>query len=288
MQKESLFKNRMDGMQLFATAGKTRGYNDKANKLRETILVSLSTQQTTDPELQPISTQWNQCIRSLCPVPYDTLLCTKQAGRGKNYDFDIVYHKDSQLVHSVKAEFKHNARTITKLPQYWSPSADKPYLPVLYADFFYDNYIDEIQKFVSVPKPTKDTYLQMVHQDNYSIHPFFKALYDQEESFYKQKQALVRESIAIYLANYGSLLDCVKLSEDIRSRQQGKTFLLWDKSTFHVETLTDEELDITGIHSITKNKIIVATRGTAKHELLLRWKNHLGVLFPAWQISLTR
>ena len=278
----------MNSMQLFATAGKTRGYNDKANKLRETILVSLSTQQTTDPELQHISTQWNQCLRSLCPLPYDTLVCTKQAGRAKNYDFDIVYHKDNQVVHSVKAEFKHNARTITKLPQYWSPSADKPYLPVLYADYFYDNYSDKLQSFVSVPKPSKEDYLRMVHQDNYSIHPFFKELYDNEQNFYKEKQTIVRESISKYLELYGTLLDCTKLTQDIQSRQQGKTFLLWDKSAFHVETLLPEDMEVTQVQSVTKNKIIVGTKGNAKHELLLRWKNHLGVLFPAWQISLTR
>ena len=274
-------------MQLFTKAGTGRGLNDKANKLRETILVSLSAQSSSE-EYPELYMHWTNCLRSLCPVPYDTWKCTKQAGRGKNYDFDIVYHKENTVVHSVKAEFKHNARTITNLPQYWSPCANKPYIPVLYADYFYDNYSDKLQSFVSVPKPSKEEYLRMVHQDDYSVHPFFQTLYDQEKTFYKEKQAIVRESIANYLQTHGHLLDCVKLTEDIRSRQNGKTFLLWDKTTFHVETLADEDMEVTHIDSITKNTIIVATKGSAKHELLLRWKNHLGVLFPAWQISLTR
>lgn len=273
---------------LFASAGNGRGFNDKANKLRETILVSLSLQEPCDPDLSYVSEQWKTCLRSLCPVSYDKWTCTKQGGRGKNYDFDITYHKDNQLVHSVKAEFKHNARTITKLPQYWSPSADKPYLPVLYAEYFYDNYSTKLQTFVSVEKPPKQQYLKLVHQENYDSHPFFRALYNEEHKFYKEKQVIVRESIKKYLEEYGKLLNCTKLSEDIKSRQKGKTFLLWDKSTFHIETLSNEDMEVTKIESITKNKIVVATKGTAKHELLLRWKNHLGVLFPAWQISLTK
>jgi hypothetical protein len=61
---------------------------------------------------------------------------------------------------------------------------------------------------------------------------------------------------------------------------------MWDckRQVFHKEEikLTSENLVYMGV--INKNTIIVQS-DLNYFKLLLRWKNHKGVLFPAWQIS---
>jgi hypothetical protein len=48
-------------------------------------------------------------------------------------------------------------------------------------------------------------------------------------------------------------------------------------------------MDLTHVEGVKgENTIVVVSRAGTKHHMLLRWKNHLGILYPAWQISLSR
>jgi hypothetical protein len=48
-------------------------------------------------------------------------------------------------------------------------------------------------------------------------------------------------------------------------------------------------MDLTHVEGVKNgNTIVVVSKAGTKHNMLLRWKNHLGILYPAWQISLSR
>jgi hypothetical protein len=278
---------------LFHAAGVGRETNDSWNKLREQALVTLYS--TQDPTLQPIRAKWHRALSTLCSHPYDDVLVKLRGGRSANYDFELVFLAAAVPVHTVKAEFKHNAKSIDSLPEYFSPAADKAYFPRLYADAFYDS-LDEICAIypgLSEHKPDRETYVRLVHNNSYDRHPFFRTLYNMETSGTAEqkraKQAIVHESIHTYLTNHVDKLNLQLLTSDIQERQSGKTFILWDLDDFRVDTLQPDELVITHVERIkNKNTIVAVSKSGTKHNMLLRWKNHLGVLYPAWQISLTR
>ncbi len=287
-------RNRASPMELFKTAGTGRGTNDSNNKTRETILVGLY--HSTDPALQELRTLWITFLRTLCSEPYDDVQIKQRGGRGANHDFDIVFLHGSLPVREIPAEFKHNASRIDKLPEYFSPAANKPYIPTLYADFFYDSAMDQLCAIYPslVPhKPTKDAYVRLVHTNNYDCHPFFRALYTAESTGTaaqaKQKQVLVAQTIRDYLTMYSSHLRLDELSKDLQARQTGKVFILWTLKEFKSDTIRDDEMDLSHVEGIKNgNTLVVVSKAGTKHNMLLRWKNHLGVLYPAWQISLSR
>jgi len=277
---------------LFRAAGRGRETNDASNKAREKLLVSLY--HSTNPADQELRASWTGFLPTLCPQPFDDVIVKQKGGRGANHDFVLHFRQAGVEVASLKAEFKHNASRIDSLPEYFSPAADKPYLPKLYAEVFYDEYLDRIcEVYPGLTKPERDTYLRLVYNNDYDRHPFFRALYDAEvagtRDQYNQKRSIVQNSITNYLTMYAASLDLAALSKDMRDRQSGKVFILWNLSSFLADTIREEEMDLTHVEGIKGgNTIVVASRAGTKHHMLLRWKNHLGILYPAWQISLSR
>jgi hypothetical protein len=282
-------------MDLFLAAGTGRENNDSANKSRERILASLYN--SVDVVLQDLRVKWRTFLQSLCASPYADVSVKIKGGRGANYDFEITFlSSNNTAVQVTRAEFKHNATAIDTLPEYFSPAADKPYLPRSYAEVFYDEYVDricDVYSGLSDHKPDRTTYVRFVYNNKYDRHSFFRTLYDMETNGtrdqYKQKQVIVRESIQRYLEKYAKDLDVTRLTEDIRDRQRGKVFVLWTLREFVTDTLSEDELEITHVERIKNgNTIVAVSKAGTKHNMLLRWKNHLGILYPAWQISLTR
>lgn len=284
----------MENIRLFFSAGKGRGLNDTNNRLREDVLMMLQhppEEYVLDPEYgqdwRTMSTKWTTFLQTLTNVEYDTIEVKKIANL-KSYDLEIHYKKENQTVHCVLGEFKHNIKSISKLPQYYSAPEKKGYIPVRYAEFFYDNYLDKICEIINLPKIEKELYMKHIYQPNYLVHPFFQALKDSEGLYYKQKQFYVRQSIQEYLEKYANDFSLEMFANDISS-QQKKTFILWDCQEFHADMIHPEELQLDKIEKIqNKNTIVIVSKAGTKHKLLLRWRNHLGVLYPAWQISLER
>jgi hypothetical protein len=133
----------------------------------------------------------------------------------------------------------------------------------------------------------------MVYSDNYKKHALFQTLYDADNSKdhpqKRERSRIVKQSIAAYLDTNRDKLNLALLSEDIRERQQGKVFILWDLKTFRADTIRDDEMEIVSVGGVKNGNVLVAvSKAGTRHNMLLRWKNHLGVLYPAWQISLTR
>ena len=286
-------------IQLFKTAGSDRGSNDELNNRRERVLVYLynpPTEFLNDPYWVEMSMKWKALLKELCAENYDAVTFKRMGGRSYNYDLEITFLLAGEPVKVAKAEFKHNAKTIDGLPEYFSPATDKPYFPVSYGDFFHDRYLDKICAIsdkVQSLRPTKDVYIKKLYQPTYSADPFFKCLYegdsDMKSEHYKRKQAITHESIATYLTENASSMDVKLLSQDIRKRQTGKVFILWDLKNFQIDTIKEDEMEIVGVAGIkNKNTIVAMSKAGTKHNMLLRWKNHLGVLYPAWQISLAR
>lgn len=284
----------LQNIRLFTSAGKGRGLNDANNRLRENILTMLHhvpedyiLDNEYGQEWATLSMKWIQFLKTLYPHEYDEIEVKKIANQ-KQYDLDIRYKKQNQIVHSVLGEFKHNTKTLSKLPQYYSAPEKKGYIPVRYAEFFYHNYLDTICQMIPIPKLQKDTYMKCVYQPRYSIHRFFEDLKNSESLYYKEKQTIVRQSIKDYLELYADDFSLQALTNDILP-QQNKTFILWDCNEFHSDRIHPDELQLESIEKVDRNNtIVIRSKAGTKHKLLLRWRNHLGVLYPAWQISLDR
>lgn len=297
MEKEiriRFHKKMLKHINLFFSAGKGRQTNDMNNRIREDILLLLlhpPEDYIIDNEFgkqwQTLSTKWNTFVKSLCKEEYDDIKINKVANR-KRFDLEIDYLKNNQSIYKVLGEFKHNVKTISKLPQYFSASESKRYIPVSYADYFYENYLGNICQLANIEKVNKQTYLKHIYQHDHNVNEFFQKLREFENTIEHEKKKIVHESIKTYLETYAQQLDIESLKKDLYE-QQNKTFILWDCHNFHVDKIEADELELEKIEKIKgNNTIVVTSKSGTKHHMLLRWRNHLGILFPAWQISLQR
>ena len=271
----------------------TKADNDAANKRREAFLATLyDTDIPADSpaQLRQLHTAWQATVKSLCPTEFATVKVSPAGGRNKNYDFQLEYtNADGSIVHSQKAEFKHGAASIEAQPQFLSLASKDLRFPVSYAEFYYDNFLArycETDTGILVSPPDRETYLKAVHSANYDGHPFFRCLYDREETAKKAKAAVVDESIRAYLTAYADNCDLTHLAVLMTAKQDGKAFLMWDMTKFHVGYLTAADLTPTKFCGVRNGNTIILATATHILKLLLRWKNHKGVLYPAWQIGL--
>ena len=279
------------------TVTRNREDNDKNNKIRENVLLILHNPPTgymNDPiyghTWKNISNKWKTFLSTLCDVKYDDMRIKKMAGRRYNYDHEISFLNEGLVVKTLKTEFKHNSKSIDKLPEYFNAPEKKRYIDKSYAEYFYDNYIDRICSLSeTLVKPSKDVYMKHIYSSTYSANKFFAKLKEIEPTISNKKKVIVCESIKTYLELYSDTLNLTMLTDDIKRTQSGKIFILWDCENFKLDSFLDNEFDIESIVKVKNNNVIVvkSNHGT-RHNLLLRWKNHLGILYPAWQISLER
>lgn len=294
MRWKQLVLKIMNDIDLFFSKGASRSTNDSNNRKRENILVMLQNvpyEYFTDPtygkKWEQLATKWNNFLKTLCPSEYHGVRITKVANLS-NHDLLIEYVYNDQVVHKVLGEFKHNAKSITKLTEYYSAPEKKGYISKNYAEYFYDNFLDKICTSLELQKIERNIYMKHIYQRNYNLDPFFRQLKDLESTIYKEKQTIVRNSIKEYLNEYAMDISIEKLNQDI-SPQSQKTFILWDCNEFYSDRIREDELKIVHIEKVKNNNTIVAmSKAGTRHNLLLRWKNHLGILYPAWQISLQR
>jgi hypothetical protein len=276
-----------------------RGKNDQNNKLRETILSNLLTlpekfleDPTYGSQWQHLQDQWKTSLESLSMMPYDRLEVEPKGGRGYHYDFLVRYFKtysDSNVVmNEIKIEFKHHCQTINRLPQFLSLSTKSGFFPTDYADYYYDNYLT---KYINLDPsltemPSKEEYLKYVHTTQYDRLPLFRQMYDHESTNKKEKHKLVNESIKTYLETYIKTIHLETIQTKIKESQMYKHYFLWDLQRFHIDEFKEEDFSNLIFVEIKNNNVIVLKTDTSIFHLLLRWRNHKGILMPAWQISL--
>ena len=141
------------------------------------------------------------------------------------------------------------------------------------------------------PKPSLEDYLRFMPKTNYDVNPFFLHLKECETNFKKEKAKVVNDSISEYLSSFGQELDINMFTEKIKESQQDKTYILWGKDMkCHIDSISQEEMSGIVFKNIKNNNAIILESSLTKttYSLLLRWRNHKGILNPAWQISLKR
>jgi hypothetical protein len=104
----------------------------------------------------------------------------------------------------------------------------------------------------------------------------------------KQLDVIAKKSIAEYLQTVNVNLEI--LTKEFQQTQEDKNFVCYKNGKFYLDVFNPLELLATRSIEIKNGNTLVIESGlpTTQHHLLLRWKNHNGILFPAWQIKLCR
>jgi hypothetical protein len=260
-----------------------RATNDATNHLREIILETILTSPHVEDQdygirWRQVRDSWSMALHGITLSVYDRVQVTRKGGRRHNHDFTVEFYHDDRLVDTQQVEFKFG-KSMKSLPQFLSMYSHFQMFPSTYAAFYYEHYLDHYLSYVGIEKPPLPEYLDHVYSTT-SNHPFFSTLKEREVEHKKVKSEIVNDSIQAYLQTNATQIILPILYEKLQSSQQ-KTFLLWDETKFTAHRLTFEPLEYKGY---TKNTILI-TSGVYTLKLLLRWKNHKGILGPAWQIK---
>ena len=280
----------------------TRNDNDATNKVREKVLKLIC-----DPPKEYLDhaefgnswrivhEAWNDALKKIAQetsVPiYTSTQIKVRGGRKFNYDADVMYYNGTTLVANRKIEFKNGGSNIGDLPQFLSLQAKIGLFSETYDKFWYENYLDKYiacDASITEAKPSLQVYLKNVGSTKYTITPFFAQLKTRELFFQKEKNEVVNMSITDYLTKYGKQLDIKSFSEKVKATQTEKIYLLWCDGKFCTDKLSEAEMSDITYHSIKNGNVLELKSGNTIYGLLLRWRNHKGILNPAWQISLKR
>jgi len=195
-------------------------------------------------------------------------------------------------------EYKFGAGGVTSLPQILSVGANKPYHSRLYAEDFYDTALDqllEIHGLSPTLKPTKEQYLKHVHSDSKKSLPLWQPLYDSEGTMsseqIRKRDCLVSTSITTFLESVVAETNIAAITAELQRTQTDKNILLDNNTTFSFDTVYEDEREITSVIGLNKQKnsiLLQSKRPGTTYAMLLRWKNHKGILYPAWQIKIIR
>jgi hypothetical protein len=280
----------------------SRNQNDATNKVRETVLnhlQQLDDTYRTDPEYgeswRIVETAWHEALHDIAvktKVPAYTRFSTvTKAGRGHSYDINVNYFDGGTEVASRHIEFKYGTSKIDKLPQFLSLQAKFPMFSKTYDVFFYESFLDAYlacdPELAIMAKPAFKDYIKMVSGTS-SSDPFFIALKAHENVNKKGKANLVNSSIRAYLNTYASTLDMSAFYEKVNVSQAEKQYLLWHNGKFHYDSIDVGLQTDMSISGIKNGNVLMVKSGLKTFKLLLRWRNHKGILNPAWQISLQR
>lgn len=256
-----------------------RNDNDKNNKQREIILEHLSKLSDKYLKDNTYGNKWTELKKKWIKLFGNDFVIERVGGR-KNYDFLVTQDGEEK-----KIEFKFNSTCVENLPQFLSLAANN-IMDNSYAEYFYENYLEKMTDVMKIESkiPDKEFYIKKVHSDNYDCNPFF---IEMKEKTNNESDDLVNESIYTFLKKYGKTIDCKKLKNKIEE-SLGKEYIMWDCKSreFIRQTMSnDGELCIRGLKN--KNTIVISS-SNLNFFLLLRWRNHKGVMFPAWQIGVER
>jgi len=280
----------------------TRNKNDSTNKVRENVLKIIGNppkEYFDNAEFGNswliVYQAWNDAIKKIAEetsVPiYNSTQIKVKGGRKFNYDVDVMYYDGTTLVANRKVEFKNGGYNISDLTQFLSLQVKIGLFNETYDKFWYENYIDKYIACDTVITETKQSlqlYLKDVTSTKYTITPFFAQLKARESFFQEEKNAVVNASIADYLTKHGKELDIKSFSEKVKSTQTDKIYLLWCNGRFYIDKLTESEMSDMTYHSIKNGNVLEVKSRNTIYRMLLRWRNHKGILNPAWQISTKR
>lgn len=223
---------------------------------------------------------------------YTSIKVETKGGRHNNYDLDVSYYENDTVIRTISLEFKFGKRAITEQPQFLSLAVGFGLFQVLYDTYWYDKYLDlylACDSGITEAKPSREDFIKLVKY-NQSPHPFFTQLKAREPFFKVEKNAIVKQSIKEYLAEFAPTIDIAAFTQKLRATQKDKIFILLFNDVFHIDGFSDDELSNITYQGVKNNNVIQlrAAAAGATYNLLLRWRNHNGILNPAWQISVKR
>jgi hypothetical protein len=279
-----------------------RGENDATNKKRENILKISNNppkHYLEDPEYgnkwHIMKNAWYDLEKKIAQdisIPnYTSTSIELKGGRRFNYDLDIMYYDGTTLVANIKIEFKYGATSISNLPQFLSLTVKNCPFTTTYDEFYYNNWLPkyiDCDDGITEEKPSQEDYIKYLTSTKYSVTKFFEQLKTREPFFKKQKNAIVNASITDYLNKYGKEIDIKYFSEKVKTTQSNKIFILWHNEKFFSDKFLEDEMSNITFHRIHRGNVIELKSGNIIYKLLLRWRNHKGILNPAWQISMKR
>lgn len=274
----------------------SRDNNDATNAIRERIIGCLSTSPFLDdpihgPAWRTLVSAWDTAVREVAEkthIPaYNRVTVSMKGGRGYHYDADLQFHTSDGIVLRM-IEFKYGATKVSSLPQFLSLQAKFPMFEVTYDAFYYDHFLDRYlacDEGLTETKPSREDYLHRVTATTYHV-PFFRQLKEREAVAKQEKNRVVNESITAYLETHGPSMNLSRFSEKLQESQTGKIYLLWSKGAFHVDVRAPSKEEPLTYHGIKGGNVLQIQQGGIQYHLLLRWRNHKGILNPAWQIKL--
>ena len=278
----------------------TRDMNDITNKLRENILLNLQNitknsiyllDDTYSSKWIQLKEQWTITLNELGNTySYDDIKVSGMGGRGNHTDYIVSYLKNGEIVCKKNVEFKFNASSLNKLPQILQVYEGSLKFPKSYAEYYYENHLEEYlsidSNLLDIEIPSKEEYLKYVKGTKYECHELFKRMYDNEETEKDIKFEIVDNSIKEYLKEYGNQCNLEILKNYLNKSQIDKTYILWNTNNhkFNIDCCLYDPSSELKIVNITHNSIIIE-QNKIIFKLLLRWKNHKGILLPAYQIS---
>jgi hypothetical protein len=215
-----------------------------------------------------------------------------KGGRKFNYDADVAFCSEAGVIATRKIEFKNGGTNINELPQFLSLSAKSPIFSDKYSEFWYDHFLDAylaLDPEITAPKPSREEYLHHITKTNYDCNPFFAQMKARELTLQKEKNKVVNQSIAEYLMQNASTIQLDLFSEKVKETQSNKSYVLWSKGKFYLDSIAPQEMANLQFQSVKNgNVVLVKSESNTIYSLLLRWRNHKGILNPAWQISMKR
>jgi len=281
-----------------------RSKNDANNNIRENIIDAIINKAITpnfytDTKWFNLQTELDNYIQEICSQnniqSIDTIECKRKAGRVNHHDFNLTINEVT-----YKIEFKYNAECISDTPQFVSPMNPSKFLSENYEEFFYNNYLPILAEHSNLSLPDKETYLKEINSDKPNCMKDYQSKYyngcknsskftndDNDIDFYNKSKSCSNDSIKQFISLYE--LDIEKLSDYLVKTQKNKYYMLYKNGKLKLETINCDNFKI---DSYTKNpdkqSYIATTQTGIALKILLRWKNGLGIAFPAFQISLSK
>jgi len=159
-----------------------------------------------------------------------------------------------------------------------------------YAEEYYDKHLPEycnLDPDLNEPIPEKQEYLKHIHDLTYK-HPFFKERRSRTENRQDEKRKFAEKSIDEFLKTYARTFIFDKLTKELKERQEGKVYLLWDGNDFHIEDVDTSKINIVGIieGSLTPKTFDVEVQNCVFNiRIKLNWGNNAGLANPRWKFT---
>lgn len=278
----------------------SRSCNDKNNKIRELVIGALLNNKV--PENYFVLAKWRTMkynlisyINSLSNKPYIKVNCINKAGRSNKYDFLIKLYYTQDTYDEYKVEFKFNASSLDKAPQFVSPMKPSRYLSNSYEEFYYTNYLHKLALKANLEMPPKEEYLKHIHSNKPNCMKHYQELYykgcktstnysnkQEHIDFYNYAKELSSISIREFINS--TELNSAMLSNYLQTSQANKIYMLYTNNSFIKQIINSDDYSLIDVIKHA-NRYECISKSGKKIYVLIRWKNGNGIALPAFQIS---